>query len=163
MPAAAEVLGVVLALDDLENFGMVGQALHVGMQMNFAEALGETDLLDRRQLLLAEEHHLVREERIVHVGEILVAHVGEVDAVQLGAERAGDGFHLDRDCCAWRLLRGSPSRVLFFGGLPPSATLPSSSILFVVKFKQSFCRGTRKSAGVSKSGTCPAGSDTDWG
>ena len=58
--------------------------------------LRDADLLGGRQVLVAEEHHLVGQERIVHVGEIVVAHVGEVDAMKLGAERAGNGLHFDR-------------------------------------------------------------------
>ncbi len=101
-----EIPGVFRALDDLEHFRVIGQPLHVGMQVNFTEALGDADLFLRRQLLVAEEHHLVRQERVMHVGEIVVAHGRQIDAMQLGTQRAGNGLHFDRIAAHPWFLRG---------------------------------------------------------
>ena len=85
---------------------MIRKALHVGMQMNFAEAFGEADLFRRCQLLIAEKNHLVREKRVMHVGEVVVAHVAEVDAMKSAPSAPAMGL---------------TSIVLLRMGLPPLA------------------------------------------
>ena len=51
----------------------------------------------RVELLVAEEHHEMREPRPADLGHRLVRDVGrEVDAGDLGPERAGQGRHSNR-------------------------------------------------------------------
>ncbi len=97
MPATAEGVGVRLRLDQLQDLGMVVEPLHVGMQVDAAPAPGEGEELLRRQVLAAEEDHLMLEERLV---DFAVERVGQrlrqVGAFDLRAQRPRDPVDADR-------------------------------------------------------------------
>ena len=95
LPSAAEVLRFILALNDLEHLGLLGQTLDVGMEMDVTEAACELNLLCRRELLTAEEDDAVVEQRLVYVGKALVADVCKIDTAHLGAERTCDRLHIE--------------------------------------------------------------------
>ncbi len=73
------------------------------MQLDLAEAAAERHVRPRRQPgLTGEEDHLVLEQQVVDQREALVGERVEVDAVDLGAQRAGDEPDLGRDGCGHR-------------------------------------------------------------
>ena len=75
---------------------MVLHADHEGMQVDFAPTAGEGKLARRRQVLVAEEDHLVFQQGGADFAQHLVGQVfRKVDAGDLGAERAGDLVRLD--------------------------------------------------------------------
>jgi hypothetical protein len=56
VPRLAECPRIAFLFDDLEDLGVLLHALHEGMKVDRTEALGEGDLLLRRDFLIAEEH-----------------------------------------------------------------------------------------------------------
>ena len=90
VPPTAEVEGVVRLGDDLDDLGMIGPALDEGVGVELAEAATKGDLLFRCQLLVAEEQHVVLEERPSDLGDRLVARaVGEIDPLDVRTEHPG--------------------------------------------------------------------------
>ena len=71
-------------------------AARVGMDRQFTEQTAERLVLIQGQLLVAEEQHLMRHQRVVHFLELLIAQeAGEIDAGDLGTDGGGGGR--DRD------------------------------------------------------------------
>ena len=67
------------------------------MQVDLAPAARETELLLGRQLLVAEEDHAVVQQRGADFRQHIVRQIlGQIDAIDHGAERAGDtvGFQV---------------------------------------------------------------------
>ena len=95
VPDLAERLGVALLLDDLEDVGVLVHALHEGVMVDVAEALGEGELLLGRDRLLAEEDDEMLEPGRLDLLERRVVQLAEVDAADFRAERSGDGLDFD--------------------------------------------------------------------
>lgn len=68
MPAAAEIVGVLLVFGDDEDFRMAGHRLDELVHVERAEAPAERQMPLRRQMLVAEEDDAMVEQRLVHVG-----------------------------------------------------------------------------------------------
>ena len=134
VPDAAEVHGLVRELRDFDDLRVAVDAADEGVLDRVADAPGEREERVRVELLVAEEHHEMREPRPADLGHRLVRDVGrEVDAGDLGPERAGQGRHGNRlvrrqvvlrqarirlsrresdvlPCSGWRPTTRSPSR-----------------------------------------------------
>jgi hypothetical protein len=96
MPVIAEIALVALELDDLENLRMAFHRLHEGMGVNGAEALGETHLGVRAQILVAEEDDLMVEPGLFDFGEDrLRQRLGQIGAGDHRAEGTGDRGDVD--------------------------------------------------------------------
>src|SRR5690606_38371756 len=81
---------------DLEDLRIVVHALHEGVQMNFAPALGEGELTLRREVLVAGEDDEIVEQGGADLAQHLVVQLlRKIEAVDLGAEGAGDRVDLD--------------------------------------------------------------------
>ena len=75
------------------------------MQVQLAEAAAERLVLLVAQLLVAEEDHQVRHQRVMDFLKRLVAQwPGEIDAEDLGADAGRELAHLDRLVSHWRFL-----------------------------------------------------------
>ena len=97
VPAAAEVHPVVGLGDDVDDLGVLGVGLDVGVRPEIAEAATERDLRRRREVLVAEEEDLVLAERVAQVGDRAVVEVGrQVEAADLGAQDAAHREHVER-------------------------------------------------------------------
>jgi hypothetical protein len=92
------------------------------MDVQFTEQPAERLVLVERQFLVAEEDHLMRHERIVHLLELLVAQrPAEIDTGDLRADCRGGRLNLDGFVGhGWRSSR-------FVGDYPSEATSLSSS------------------------------------
>ena len=65
----------------------------VGMDVQLAEQPAERLVLVERQFLVAEEHHLMRHQRVVHFLELLIAErTAQIDAGNLGADCCSQWF-----------------------------------------------------------------------
>ena len=79
-----------------DDLGMVRQPGHAGMDHQRTEPPAEGLMGVMRQVLVAEEDHLMADERIVDRLELLVAELlSEVDAEDFGADPAGHRPDLD--------------------------------------------------------------------
>ena len=79
----------------------------VRMDVQFAEQAAERLVLVERQLLVAEEDHLMRHQRVVHFLELLVAErLAEIDTEDLRADRGGGTASPQWFRRAWRTLLG---------------------------------------------------------
>ena len=66
------------------------------MDVQLAEQAAERLVLLKRQLLVAEEDHLVRHQRVVHFLELLIAQrLRQIDPGDFRADRRGARFHFD--------------------------------------------------------------------
>ncbi len=74
---------------------MLVHAFHEGMIVDFAETLGEGDLLLGRDVLVAEKDHEMLEPGRLYFRERLIVQATQVDAGDLGAERSCDGLDFD--------------------------------------------------------------------
>src|SRR5262245_37155632 len=91
MPDAAEIVALVLELDHRRDHRRFGQTLELGIFDRLAEFAGEGELLARRRLLVAQEDHEMVEEGLAHLAhDVVVEVLRDVDAMKLGAQRAGD-------------------------------------------------------------------------
>ena len=82
---------------------MALRAGRVGMDVQLAEQPAECLVLVERQLLVAEEDHLVRHQRIVHLLELLIAErLARSIAGDLRADGRRGRLHLDRSRRAWK-------------------------------------------------------------
>ena len=98
MPQAAEHEPALLARfpHDRDHFGVAGERLDERHRAVRPEAAAEPDLLFRRQCLLAEEDHLVIEQRPPDLGDhVVIEYAGEVDAGHDRAARAGNSIDGD--------------------------------------------------------------------
>ena len=82
----------------------------VRMDVQLAEQAAECLVLIEGQLLVAEEQHLMRHQRVVHFLELLVAErLAQVDAGNFRADGRGGRLHLDgfvwHRTPPWRRLR----------------------------------------------------------
>ena len=96
VPDAAEVHRLVRELRDRDDLGEAVDALHERVLDRFADATGEREERLGLEDLVAEEHDEMRQPGAPDLGDGLVDDIGrEVDSADLGADRAGDGQHLD--------------------------------------------------------------------
>ncbi len=103
VPEAAEVVALVLELDHRRDERRFGQAVELRILDQLAELAGEGHVLLRRHLLVAQEDHEMVEEGLAHLGDHVVLEIARhVDAVQLGAQGAGDRPDLDMAIVAHR-------------------------------------------------------------
>ncbi|MNN35045.1 hypothetical protein D3C81_1488820 [compost metagenome] len=83
----ARALGV-----HLEDAGGVGLRRRGRVHHQVAEAAGEGFLLGVGEVLFREEQRLVLEQRLIQLGELLIAEVGHAHAADGGADTTGDGL-----------------------------------------------------------------------
>src|SRR4051812_494566 len=82
---------------DRQDLGMSVRAWRVRMDVQLAEQTAERLVLIEGELLVAEEDHLMRHQRVVHFLELLVAQrLRQVGTENLRTDCRGSGFHLDR-------------------------------------------------------------------
>lgn len=97
MPGAAEVLDIGFGLQDLQDLGRLRQTLDEGINVERAEAPPEVAQLSRRQVLVAEEDHLVIEIGPVDLVKGLVGQLlRQLDSEYFGTEGVGERLYLDR-------------------------------------------------------------------
>ena len=93
---AAPVGLLVALLDDLDDPGKSVDALHEGVRDELGEMRGKVGMLLRAEILVPEEHDEVLVKGFVDFGQGVVGDwPAQVDAVDLGAERAGNRLHID--------------------------------------------------------------------
>src|SRR4030095_8488960 len=96
MPDSAEVDALVLELHHGRDHGRLGQPLELGGFHGLAEALGEGQLLLRRELLISKEDHEMMQESPANLGDHLIAErLRETHAADLGAEGSGHRLGFD--------------------------------------------------------------------
>ena len=80
---------------------MIGIAADDRMVLELAEAARERDVLGARDVLVAQEQHLVLEQQRADLGEqrVVARGVAEVHVGELGADRAGQRLDADRSAC----------------------------------------------------------------
>src|SRR5207302_10072980 len=97
VPPAAEIACFLRLLANLDDLGMRGHAADEFMDLQFAEAAAEIDLLLGAQLLVVKEDHQVVEQRRADLADRRVRQsLGEIDSRYFGAERAGYPIDPDR-------------------------------------------------------------------
>ena len=97
MPLLADDSHIARLAADLDDLRIGHHRRVVGVDEDLAEAAREGLLLRGVEPLIAEEDHAVVEEGPPHRGDARRVELGaQVDAVELGAQRAGDGTDLDR-------------------------------------------------------------------
>jgi hypothetical protein len=97
VPYAAEVVLLVLLLQDGDDLRSIRQPLHEGIFDGLAEAPAEGEELGRRQALVPEEDDEVLEPGAAERPDRFLAGVPrKIDAGDLGAERARDGMNAER-------------------------------------------------------------------
>src|SRR5271170_1569607 len=97
MPAAAEIVGVLLVFGDDEDFRMAGLRLDELVHVERAEAPAERQMPLRRQMLVAEEDDAMVEQRLVHVGGGRIVELArQINPLDNRAERAADRLFLNR-------------------------------------------------------------------
>ncbi len=88
MPDAAEILGLVRLLDDLEDLRIAVDALDEGVVGRLAEAPSDRHQIVEREVLVAEHDDDVLEEGAMDLRPGLVAEAAlEIDPADLGADR----------------------------------------------------------------------------
>ena len=93
MPDAAEIVALVLELDDRRDHRRFGQALELRILDRLAELPGEGELLVRRRLLVAQEDHQMLQKRLAHLADDVVLElVRDIDTMELGAEAPAIGL-----------------------------------------------------------------------
>src|SRR5512143_2778316 len=96
MPEAAEIVALVLELDDRRDERRFRQAIELRVFDRLAKFPGKRQVLLRRRLLAAHEDHEMVEKSLAHLGDDVVFEVARnVDAVKLGSEGARDRPNLD--------------------------------------------------------------------
>src|SRR6516162_8837963 len=69
MPGAPKIAAVIIGLlSDLDNFRVVGHSADKLVDIQAAKAAAESQVLHRRQMLIAEKDHLMVEKRPADVG-----------------------------------------------------------------------------------------------
>ena len=125
--------------------------VEVGMQVQLAEAAAERLVLLVAELLVAEEDHQVRHQRVMDFLERLVAQwPGEIDAEDLRADAGRELAHLDRLVSHWRFLT-------FAASLREKETMSDSLILraaTAVDAPRSPRSSPRRSRNIA-AGSCP--------
>ena len=97
MPAAAEIARLARLLADFEDLRVRGHAADKFMDLQFAEAAAEIEVLLRGQLLVAEEDDLMLKQCGPYRADDPVGEIArQIHARDFGAERAGDRLDLDR-------------------------------------------------------------------
>ena len=88
MPAAAKIAQLVFFLAHLDDLGVAVHAVDEIVDLQFAEAAAEGNVLLRGQLLLAKENDAIVDERPADFADHVVVEVArQVDAGNFGAER----------------------------------------------------------------------------
>ena len=95
VPDAAEIDLFVRQLEDGDDLREAVDALHEGVFDGLAEAAGEGEEVGRGQCLAAEEDDVVGEPDLADLGDLGIRRAGEVDALDLGADGAGELGVLD--------------------------------------------------------------------
>jgi hypothetical protein len=86
VPAAADIASLLRLLADLGDRRMIGDMREEAVDVDRAKALGNRDVLLRRELLIAKEHDAVFAERAADLAERLVAHgPRQIDTADLRA------------------------------------------------------------------------------
>src|SRR6476660_7496504 len=94
MPDPAEILDLVLELDDWDDLRKAFDALDEGIFDHLAEALGERQKLRRRQVLIAEENHVVLKPDLADFADDIVARLTcKVDTQDFRADRTRQTPH----------------------------------------------------------------------
>ena len=63
------------SFENFKDIGMIGHALHIGVMVNAAEALGEVELLFRRDVLILEKYHAMIQQRLMNGVKRLVVQI----------------------------------------------------------------------------------------
>ena len=74
---------------------MPGHASRVGVIREWAEAAGECLVLRVANALIAEENHLVAEQRVLDFGERVVTEIGDIDAADFRPHGGGEWDRFD--------------------------------------------------------------------
>ena len=111
MPDAAEIILLVLELDNRNDFRKSFDALDEGIFHHLAEAFCKAEELRRRQILIAKEDHAVIEPRLANGCDDVVARLGgKIDAQNFRADGAGQ--RSDFETVARHFRRSSPNSFL---------------------------------------------------
>src|SRR5262245_26483851 len=103
---ARDALRVLVGVDDEDLRVALHEPWRRRMHMQLPEAAAESLVLFGREVLIAEEDHLVLGELVPDLGErLLVERLREVDAGQLGTDVARELLGLDRAMSHGRILR----------------------------------------------------------
>src|SRR5208283_3427516 len=95
-PAIADVLALLRLLAHLGDHRVTGHRREKAVDVDAAKALREPQMLLRRQLLIAEKDNAVLAKGAADLGKYrLGQRRRQIDPADLGAERAGEGPHLD--------------------------------------------------------------------
>src|SRR6266404_319714 len=104
MPDAAEIVALMLELDDRRDQRRLGQATQLRILHRLAEPPGKGHLLLRRHFLVAQEDHQMVEKGLADFAHYLVVErARHVDAHNLRAERTGQRPDLDMPIVTHRL------------------------------------------------------------
>ena len=93
MPGAAEIDGVGFRFDDFNHFRSLRHSGKERINVRFAKEARETQLLLRRQLLIAKKQHVVIKKCLTHLRRRKIGQLGaQINTTDFRAERAGDRF-----------------------------------------------------------------------